>query len=248
MFVRRAHVCGTLIALYSIEQWPKYIALRFMNKEKTMNRIKRLIAISAFSLLVLSLPAIASAQSRNRDRDHDNRDDDNYSNDDRYRNNRNNRNRNGGYNDDDHYGNNNGRYGSNGNMRTVVRSLKSNARELQRHLDRDLDNSRYNGSRREDQINKEARDFKNAVNRLSESNNGPNQNDVRRVLDIARNLERSLVRTGLMNHVSQPWSRVRSDLRTLENGYNYNNNSRYPDNRYPQNRNTRNNLPSWWPF
>ena len=30
--------------------------------EKTMNRIKNLIAISAFSLLILGLPAIASAQ------------------------------------------------------------------------------------------------------------------------------------------------------------------------------------------
>lgn len=215
-----------------------------MNKEKTMNRIKKLIALGAFSLLVLSLPAIASAQSRNRDRD--NHDDDNYSNDDRYRNNRN---RNGGY-DDDHYGNNNGRYGSYGNMRTVVRSLKNNARELQRHLDRDLDNSRHNGSRREDHINKEARDFRNAVNKLSESNSGPRESDVRRVLDIARHLETSLVNARMMNHVSQPWSRVRADLRSLENAYNYNNNSRYPnypDNRYPQNRNTRN-LPSWWPF
>ncbi|MEO7658904.1 MAG: hypothetical protein ABIV48_04755 [Pyrinomonadaceae bacterium] len=206
-----------------------------------MNRIKRLIAISAFSLLVLSLPAIASAQSRNRDRDHDNHDDDYYSNDDRYRNNRN---RNGGY-DDDHYGNNNG---YNGNMRSVVRSLKANTRELQRHLDRDLDNSRHNGSRREDHVNQESRDFRNAVNRLSESNNGPRENDVRRVLELGRHLEQSLVSTGVINHVSQSWSRVRSDLRTLENGYNYNNNGRYPDNRYPQNRNTRNNLPSWWPF
>lgn len=216
-----------------------------------MNRIKKLIAISAFSLLVLSLPAIASAQSRNRDRDHD---DDHYSNDDRYRNdNRNGRNsRNGDYRDD--HRNDNDRYGRNGNngyygnMRSVVRSLKNNARELERHLDRDLDNSRHNGSRREDSINREARNFKNAVNRLSESNNGPKENDVRRVLDLGRNLERSLVRSGLINHVSNSWTRVRSDLRTLENAYGYNNNNRYPTNRNGG-RNTGNSrLPSWWPF
>lgn len=207
-----------------------------------MKRIKLLIAISAFSLLVLSLPAIASAQSQNRDHD----DDDYYSNDDRYRNNRN---RNGRYDDHDDYGRN-GNNGYYGNIRDVVRSLKSNSKELQRHLDRDLDSSRYNNSRREDQVNQEAEDFRNAVNRLSESNNGPKANDVQRVVDVGRQLEQSLSRTGLIRHVSQPWSRVRADLRTLENAYYYNNNNnnRYPNNRYPQNRNTRNNLPNWWPF
>lgn len=193
-----------------------------------MKRIRNLIAIGAFSLLVLGIPAIASAQYRDRDRDRD---------DDRYDD--------GGYNNG---GNNNGNYGD---MRSTVRNLKKNARELQRHLDRDLDRSRYNGTRREDQLNDLARQFRTAVNRLSESNNGPRDNDVQRVLQLGSQLERPLSRAGLDHHIAEVWSDIRYDLQALRNssGY-YNNNRNNRNNRYPQNYpQTRNrNLPSWWPF
>jgi|CXWL01.1.fsa_nt_gi hypothetical protein len=213
-----------------------------MNREKTMNRIKRLIAISVFSLLVLSLPAIASGQSRNRDRD-----------DDRYGN--------GGYNNGG-YGNggyDHGQYGRNGDygdMRSTVRSLKNNTRELQRHLDNDLDNSRYNGTRREDEINRLAKDFRNAVNRLSESNNnygnyGRRDDKIDRVLSLGSQLDRAFSRIRVDYHIRETWSDIRNDLRVLENGYGGYNNNRYPNgnnNRYPNGNNTRRNLPSWWPF
>ena len=198
-----------------------------------MNRVKNLIAISAFSLLVLGLPAIASAQWGGQN--------DPYG-------------RNGGYNDP--YGRNGGyNNGQYGDMRSTVRNLKNHARELQRHLDRDLDRSRYDGSRREDQLNDLARQFRTAVNRLSESNNGPRDNDVQRVLQLGSQLDRHLSRAGLDEHVAETWSEIRYDLQALGgNGYYDNNNrnnrnnrkNRYPQN-YPQNRNGRN-LPSWWPF
>jgi len=103
----------------------------FMKREKTMNRIKNLLAVSIFSLLILGIPALASAQSRDRDYDDD---------DNRYGNY-------GGYNNG---GYNNGNYG---NSRSAIRDLKRHAKDFQRQLDRDLDNSRYNGTRREDQMN-----------------------------------------------------------------------------------------------
>lgn len=194
-----------------------------------MNRVKNLITITAFSLLVLCLPAIASAQYGNRN--------------DPY-------NRNGGYNNGG-YGNggyNNGQYDD---MRSIVRDLKSQTRELQRHLDRDLDNSRYNGSRREDQLNAMAKQFRTAVNRLSESNNGPNDNDVRRVVDLGWQLDRNFSRSGLDYHIEEIWSNIQNDLRALDGSSRYNNgnnrnNRNYPNN-YPTNNNRRN-LPSWWPF
>ena len=197
-----------------------------------MKRIRNFIAIGAFSLLVLGIPAIASAQNRDRDRDRD---------DDRYGN--------GGYNNG---GYNNGQYGNNGNygdMRSVVRDLKRNARELQRHLDNDLDDSRYNGSRREDQLNDLARRFKDAVNRLSESNNGRQDDKVQRVLDLGAQLERPLSRSGLDYHIQETWNDIRNNLQTLRNyssgGYN-NNNRNNRNNRGWGNGN--NNRPSWWPF
>ena len=195
-----------------------------------MNRVKGLIAIMAFSFLVLCLPAIASAQWGNPN--------DPYG-------------RNGGYNNG---GNNNGQYGNYGNygdMRSIVRDLKGRSRELQKHLDRDLDNSRYDGSRREDELNDLARRFKNEVNGLSESNNnygsGRRDNRVDRVLDLGSQLDRALSRTRLDYHVEELVNGIKSDLNALRNAYGYNN-GRNNRNGNGGGGNGRNNRPSWWPF
>src|SRR4051812_21822314 len=81
--------------------------------------------------------------------------------------------RNGGYNND--------RYG---NMRGIVRSLKDRTHDFQRELDRDLDRSRMNGTRCEDQINGLAREFRNSVDRLSNDLNDRNdQADLQRAMN-----------------------------------------------------------------
>lgn len=206
-----------------------------------MNRVRNFMAIAAFSLMVLGLPAIASAQSRDRD-------------DDRNGNN-------GGYNNGGYNNGQNGQYGNYGDMRATVRDLKNLARELQRHLDRDLDDSRYNGSQREDQLNELARRFRDAVNRLSESNNnygnyGRRDDKIDRVLDLGSQLGRSLSRSRLDYHVEEIWSGIRYDLQVLDNGdAGYNNNNRNNRNtgnggwgNGRGNGNGRNGLPSWWPF
>lgn len=190
-----------------------------------MKRINNLLTIGAFSILILALPAIASAQ---------------YGQYDPYG-------RNG---QNDPYGNGrSGTYGNSGDTRSIVRDLKSRTRELQRHLDQDLDNSRYNGTRREDQLNGLAKDFRRAVNRLSESNNGPRDNDLQRVFDLGRQVDNHLSRTRVDYHLQEIWNGIENDLRALGNSNrygdgNYRNNRNYPNN-YPNNQR---NLPSWWPF
>jgi hypothetical protein len=209
--------------------------------------------------MVLSLPAIASAQNRNRDRN-----DDRYGDNGQYGNN-------GGY-----YGN--GQYGNNGyyDMRSTIRSLKSHARDFQRQLDRDLDNSRYNGSRREDQINNLAKQFKNAVNDLdnngydNRNNNGQYGNygggngrgdaEMQRVFDLASQIERNISRSALGYNSQNIWSVVRSDLQILGRNYGYNNgnyrnrqrrgsgNGNYGNGNGNGNGNGGWNKPSWWPF
>lgn len=188
-----------------------------------MNSIKRLTAISVFSFLVLCLPAIASAQYSGQNHPCG---------------------RNGGY-GNGQYGN----YGSYGDTRSTLRDLKNRSRELQRQIDRELDYSRLNGSRREDQINEVARRFKDAVGDIDNSYNNRRDNDMRRVLDLASQLDRAISRSGLSYNVKNNWSGIRNALQVLGNGYGYNNNNRSPRNsRYPQNGNGRNNRPSWWPF
>jgi len=204
-----------------------------MSREKTMRSFKNWLVIGAFSLLVLGIPTIASAQRQY---------DPNYPNNGGYGY------PNGGYGNGQYgqYGN----YGNYGDMRSVVRDLKRRASDFQRQLDRDLDHSRINGSRREDQLNRTARDFKNAVNRLSENSNnygyGRRDSKVDEVLNLGSQIDRQVGRN--MSYESQNiWQGIRGDLSALGNGYGGYNNNRYPTNqRYPNT--NRRNLPSWWPF
>lgn len=195
-----------------------------------MTRIKNLIAIGAFSLLVLALPAIASAQYRDNDR---------YGNG--------NGNSNGGYNNG---GYNNGGYnnGQYGDTRSTLRDLKNRAGDLERQIDRELDRSRLNGSRREDQINDLAHRFRSSVNNIDSSYNSRNDNDMRRTLDLASQLDRAMSRSGLSYGVKGNWSAIRNDLQQLGNGYGYNNNTRGNRNGGYGNGNNRPTRPSWWPF
>src|SRR6266487_759216 len=83
--------------------------------EKFMNRIKSLITVGAFSLLVLGIPAIASAQYNGQY--------DPYG-------------RNGGYNNG---GYNNGNYGNNGyygDVRGILRDLKQRSNDFHREVAR----------------------------------------------------------------------------------------------------------------
>ncbi len=197
-----------------------------------MNRLKTYISIAAFSTMVLLLPAIASAQY--------------YPNGNQYPNDPNGRN--GGY--------NNGQYGNRGDMRSTIKNLKSRAKDFQKQVDRDLDDDRrYNGRRRDDQMNDLAKDFKNAVNKLDNdgyynnntsrySNNG--DREMQRVFEAASQIERTIGRSGVSYQSQNLWSGIRNDLQAL---------SRYTGNRNNNNGgwgNGRSNggrtLPSWWPF
>lgn len=185
-----------------------------------MNRIKNFITLAALSLMVLALPAIASAQYRDRDDDDYNR-------------------RNGGY-----YGN--GQYGQSGDMRSIVRNLKNRTKDFQRELDRDLDRSRYNSTYQEDEINDLVKEFRDAVNDL-DNNDRQNSNEINRVLDLGRQVDRVMNRLRLGYNTENLWQVIRRDLDALGNdGY---------DNRNRRNRNGNGrwgkggiNKPTWWPF
>ncbi len=216
--------------------------------EKKMSRFRSLISIAAFSLAVLCLPAIASAQYNGGYGNGG------YGNNGGYNNGGYN---NGGYNNG-RYGNggyNNGRYGNDGygDTRSIVRDLKKKAGDFQRQLDRDLDHSRMNGTRREDQVNQLARDFHNAVNRLdSNGNNSNNDYRLQEIFNLASQIDRNVGRAGSYNS-QNIWQGVRYDLQQLgqsSGGYN-NNGGGYNNGRTNRRTNgtwTNGNRPSWWPF
>jgi hypothetical protein len=204
------------------EQWLTHCP-DFLIREKTMNKIKRFSIFAAFSMLVLGLPAIASAQYYP----------------------------NGGAGNGGYGGYGNGQYGD---QRSAIRNLKNHTRQFQRQLDRDLDRSRVNGTRREDQINDIVSRFRDAVNDLD--NNGYYDNrrgsyggdsEMRRVYDLAGQIERSIGRANISPSTRNLWGGVRSDLQTLSRGYGSNNgrnNGGWGNGRTG----SRNGLPSWWPF
>ncbi len=189
-----------------------------------MNRVKNIIALFAFSLLILALPSLASAQWRDRDND---RDDDTYNRNDDYRNNR------------------NGNY--NRNLNATVKNLKNRSSQFERRLDRELDRSRYDDRRREDNLNELAERFAQAADNLddvydNDRDYNRSANQAQQVLSLGNQLERALSRARLNGNVQNDWSRIRQDLNVLANAYGYNNNNNR-NNR--NNRNTRNNNDNW---
>ena len=185
-----------------------------------LNRRFTVLTFAAVALATFVAPASASAQSiwdRIRDRAEQERQRD----DDYGRNRRNRR-------DDDD------RYGRNGRMsdyerrqlRDLARRIDDRSRELQRDIDRLLDNSRINGTNREDRINDEAGDFRNAADRFRNVAGDSNElyrsrDEASRLLQQASQLSRALGRrTRLDSRTANDWNQLRGDLRTVANIYN----------------------------
>ncbi len=179
----------------------------------------RRFAVLAFAALALGTallsPAQASAQTiwdRIRDRaEQQQRDDD-------WRRNR--------RDDDDRYG----RYGRMSDyerrqLRDLARRIDDRSRDLQRDVDRLLDNSRINGTNREDRINNEARDLREAAQRFrnvagDNDRLDPSRDEARTLLNEASRFSRMLGRLRLDGRTANDWSQIRSDLRTVANIYN----------------------------
>lgn len=192
-----------------------------------MNRIKGLVAISAFSLLILGLPAIASAQWNGG-----------YGN--------------GGYGNGGYYGNGNLK----SVVRNLKNRAESFERAADRNNDRRNDrgnrgvfggwgnNNNYGGD-----IEGLAEQFKDATDDLEDAfGQGRNLNgsadEARRVLDIASQIDQRLYnnRRGGGNNLQGQWNSMRQDLNVLADAYGYNNNNR-GNRRNRNNGGWRNNFP-----
>lgn len=175
------------------------------------NRRKKLIpTIIATALLALCLPIMASAQGSY---DPWNRDRD--------------------------YRRNDNRYGYNQRMlRDSIRRVRDRSDDFRDHLDRALDRSRIDDTRREDRINDVAREFERAAERLDDRfDNGRDlsrsTNEARRLLEIGARINQLMSRSRLDGRVQSDWAQIRQDLRVIANAYgNYSyNNGRRNDTR-----------------
>jgi hypothetical protein len=124
-------------------------------------------------------------------------------------------------------------------VRDSVHRFDRLAKEFERQIDRTLDRSRRDGTRSEDRINSEVRQFRNAVIDLkSRVGNGRDlnrsRNEAQRVLQEGQQLDRIAYRTGY--RVSSLWSQIRQELNLISQAYG---SYGYDDNR-------RSNSDDWW--
>ena len=218
-----------------------------------MRRVRNLVAIGAFSFLVLGIPAIAFAQNNGQY--------DPYS-------------RNGGYNNGGYNngGYDNGQYGNSGSgdIRSAVRELKDLSKRFEKDLDRSPIYSKNNGGRYGNyggynngndrgSVRKLADKFGDAASDLEKSfgngrYNNNSQNQANQVLSLGSQLDNQLRQYGLDNYLQTDWNRIQYDLRivsnNLSNGNYRNNRNNGGYNNGGNNNGTWNNgrRPSWWPF
>lgn len=121
---------------------------------------------------------------------------------------------------DDYYGNS--RY--NRNLNATVRNLRNRSKQFERRLDRELDRSRIDGTRREDRLNAMASDFAKAADRLDREYDNRrdyrrSRDEANRVLQLGSQLDRALSRGRLSYNVQRDWSRIRQDLRIISSAF-----------------------------
>ena len=172
------------------------------------NRHTLKFSILAAAILALCLPAMAAAQwdrgNDNRDRGRDNRD-----------------------RDRDGYG----RYDERA-LRDSVHRLDRLAKDFEKNMDRALDRSRSNGSQREDRINEQVHEFRNAVGDLkSRIGNGRDLNrsadEARRVLQEGQQVDRVARPRWFDGRLSSDWSNIQRELRFIGDVYGFRNNGGY---------------------
>jgi hypothetical protein len=170
-----------------------------------MNRFKSLVAIFAFSLLVLSLPIVASAQWRDNRRN------------------------------DDYYGNGGYNRNLQGTIRNLKNRSERFERQIDRELDRSRYDGRRQEDRINDMARDFANAVERLDDEYDNRRDyNSSRDEAQRVLQLGLQLDRALSRGRLSYNVQNEWNRIRQDLQVISNafgGYYNDNNNRNRRNR-----------------
>jgi hypothetical protein len=159
----------------------------------------------------------------------------------------------GGYPDDRNSGRYDDRY-----LRDTVQRLDRLSKDFERDMDRALDHSRVNGSQREDRINDQVHQFRDAVGDLkSRVGDGRDLNrsadEARRVLNEAQQVDRIARPRWFDGRLASQWSQIQRELRVISDAYGYRNGGYGRDDDYLRNddrrrndRNNNNRNDDWW--
>lgn len=143
-------------------------------------------------------------------------------------------------------------------LRDSVHRLDRLSKDFERNIDRALDRSRANGSNREDRINDQVHQFRDAVGDLkSRVGNGRDLNrsadEARRVLQEGQQLDRIARPRWFDNRLASDWSQIQRELRFIgdvygfrfNGGYGRDDDYRRRDDDYRR-RDDRNRNDDWW--
>ncbi len=117
-------------------------------------------------------------------------------------------------------------------LRDSVHRLDRLSKDFERNIDRALDRSRANGSDREDRINDNVHQFRDAVGDLkSRVGNGRDLNnsadEARRVLQEGQQLDRIARPRWFDNRLASDWSQIQRELRFIGDVYGFRFNGGY---------------------
>ncbi len=103
---------------------------------------------------------------------------------------------------------------------TVIDDCEQRTDDFKRALARALDRSVLDGSRREDELNADARQLARALDRLRESWNEDHDRErsrrnVRVAISAGRDINRTMMRHGLRGRVQDEWDALKAELNHL---------------------------------
>jgi len=108
-----------------------------------------------------------------------------------------------------------------GNLKETLRRLEEDTDHFTKSLDNDLDHSRLNGTRAEDEINRSVHDFEEATDHLKSRYDDRETSPglAREVLGRGRSIDAFMRRNRPGSRSMSDWVRVRQSLDRLANAY-----------------------------
>ena len=106
-------------------------------------------------------------------------------------------------------------------LERLIRNVEKQADTFRKSLDDALDKSRFDSTRREDEVNASVREFDRETKRLHDhfSDHKSTSGDVQSILDRAIHIERFMRRNRLTTRAQNDWSALRSSLDQLASAY-----------------------------
>ncbi len=110
-------------------------------------------------------------------------------------------------------------------VKAIIVRVEDRVDNFRGNFDRSLDHSKLNGSSREDWLMKRARDLESATDELAREFDkrdawSENREEVRRCLNIATDIDKSVRNRAFGSVTENNWARVRYELNSLADVYN----------------------------